>query len=122
MTLYIFQLLECQFILTKDICLNIIDAIDDSIILSINSISYKLYSGNEYYISNIYFLLKNIDELNSNISIEISECPQGYKIVDGICTKYIITPIGNFTEGEIIFMGVGVPVTITLVDWIRPKK
>ena len=80
--------MECQSILTKDICLNYIEAIDNSITLS----------------------------------IEISECQQGYKIVDGICTKYIITPIGNLTEGEIIFIGVGVPVTITLVDWIRPKK
>jgi len=120
MTLYTFQFLECQHILSKDICLNSISAIDNSIILSINSISYKLYQGNEYYISNIYFLLKNIDELNSNISIEISECQQGYKMVDDICIRYISTPIGNLTEGEVYTLMIGMPVIIGMFSLFKP--
>ncbi len=120
MTLYTFQLLECQNILLKDICLNSITAIDNSIILSINSISYKLYQGNEYYISYSYFLVRNIDELNGNISIEISECQQGYKMSNGICNRYISTPVGNFTEGEVYTIMIAVPIVISVFSLLKP--
>lgn len=101
MTEYTFQLFECRIILGKNICFNSIDVLDNSILLSIDYINYKLYPNNDYYLALVYFRLVAVDVLASTIVLDVSECQTGYKLINGECIRYIVTPIGNLTEGEI---------------------